>query len=116
MGLLTPLKLQESDVEDMLQSLLKWILEFDTPSAVILFGSAARGEMTEVSDFDLALIFPDEESCENARRNLRLRPPAVSWAVDFLFYNRSEYDVKKIRGGVCELIALEGRLLFGGPL
>lgn len=43
----------------LLQTLVRRIVEAVRPLRVILFGSAARGEMTETSDLDILVIVAD---------------------------------------------------------
>lgn len=67
MGLLAPARLSAEETERIIADKLRLILEASSPSAIILFGSAARGEMTEASDLDLALVYADEASLRNGR-------------------------------------------------
>ena len=44
---------------ELLDEVVRRILEVTTPKRLILFGSAARGEMTGHSDLDILVIMPD---------------------------------------------------------
>ncbi len=114
MGLLLPARLSAEDTERILSDKLRWILEASSPMAVIVFGSAARGEMTEASDLDLAIIYPDEDSLRKGRASVLGRKPPDSWPVDLLFATRKGYFEKAEKGGVFELVRREGRVIHGG--
>lgn len=59
-----------SEVELDLDSLVKAIANVEGVVAIILFGSRARGDYDEHSDYDLLVIFDDEESMWRNRRKL----------------------------------------------
>ena len=115
MGLLTPRKLTGEETEGLIQKNLQWLLSVTSPSAVIVFGSAARRQMTEASDIDIALIYPDEQSLVEARKHIygSMDRDSVFWPRDLLFYTEPGFVERRRRGGVCELISSEGRVFFG---
>ncbi|MCF7943739.1 MAG: nucleotidyltransferase domain-containing protein [Spirochaetia bacterium] len=114
MGLLTPLTLQYQQQQQIISACKAWILSRCRPSACILFGSAARGEMNESSDIDIALIFSDAEKLAAARNALYETPPLTElWPCDLVFFTVTEYQRKLERGGLCELVSSEGILLHG---
>ena len=114
MGLLIPARLSLEDTESILADKLRWILEASSPMAVIVFGSAARGEMTEASDLDLALLYADDDSLRKGRASILGRKPPDGWPLDLLFSTRKGYLAKAEKGGVFELIMREGRVIHGG--
>lgn len=59
-----------SEVESDLDSLVKAIADVEGVVAVILFGSRARGDYDEYSDYDLLVIFEDDEVMWRNRRKL----------------------------------------------
>lgn len=113
MGIFFPKPLSAQETSQIIARKLDWILEACRPQAVVLFGSAARGEMTERSDVDLALVFPDEGELRQGRKALFRRPPPDSLSQDILFFTKDDFVKKAARGGVCEVIQSEGRTLFG---
>lgn len=113
MGLLAPTRLSAEEAEEIIQGKLRWILEACDPSAVIVFGSAARGEMTEASDIDMVLVFPDEEAVKKARSAIYGRPPAEAWPADILLATEAGFKRRREAGGLYELVAREGRLIAG---
>ncbi len=113
MGLLVPRPLDRPAIDTIVGDKLRWILQSASPRALILFGSAARGEMTERSDLDIAAIFPDEDSLKAGRASIYSRPPIDGWPTDLLFYTQAEFEARRRSGGVCELIWKEGKIIFG---
>ncbi len=101
------------EISAAVQRKLDWILAACRPEAVILFGSAARGTMTERSDIDLALIFPDADTLRQARKAIFRQPPPDDRSQDLLFLTDADYRRKRATGGICEIIQAEGTPLFG---
>jgi predicted nucleotidyltransferase len=91
---------------------LAWILRAARPERIYVFGSAARGEMNEASDVDLAVVFRTEAEYRSARKAILCRPRDDAWPQDILFFVADEFDQKALVGGVCMIIAEEGRLLY----
>ncbi len=80
-----------------------------SPLEIILFGSAARGEYYRHSDLDIALIFDTKEQAKQAQKDVLCSAPLAGVAVDYLFYDQKGFEKKKGIGGICEIIAREGR-------
>jgi len=59
-----------SEAKSNLNNLIKAIADIKGVVAVILFGSRARGDYDEYSDYDLLVIFEDEEIMWRNRRKL----------------------------------------------
>ena len=69
-------------------------------STVLLFGSVARGEATELSDIDLVAIYDDLDYAERFTRKLelsRLAEAAIGYPVDVLVTDRPEWKVRTER-------------------
>jgi hypothetical protein len=115
MGLLYPQKISEQETQQLVDATMDWILSITEPAALILFGSAARGEMNRASDIDLAIIYADETSLMEGRKGIyrSMNRDNSIWPRDLLFYTAEEFTHRKNRGGIAELIAAEGRVLYG---
>ena len=118
MGLLLPTRLTEAETEKILRDKLHWILEAPgaegcAPRAVIAFGSAARGEMTEASDVDIALVYPDAKSLKIGRAAIYRQAPPDAWPLDLLFATEDSFRVGREKGGLFALVMDEGRVLHG---
>jgi predicted nucleotidyltransferase len=114
MGLLRPKPIPDEQAEAIVRAKVAWILKSSSPLAVIVFGSAARGELTEGSDIDIALVFPDEATLKERRAAIYREAPPDAWPADLLFYTEAAFRTKRASGGVCELIAKEGKVVYGG--
>lgn len=71
-------------------------------SSVILFGSRARNEYTDDSDYDLLLIFDEELSIEEMRkiqREIRKKLAIQNIDADVLVKTKSLIDVYKTKKG-----------------
>jgi len=60
----------KSEVKSDLDNLVKAIADVEGVVAIILFGSRARGDYNEYSDYDILVIFEDEEIMWRNRRRL----------------------------------------------
>ncbi len=107
-------KLTDHDVDEIIKSKLKWILEATKPDKIILFGSAACGEMTDASDIDLILIFPDHSDLKKIAEKLFIsRPKTDLWPQDLLIETHQSYNIKVQKGGgACYIASLEGKILY----
>lgn len=108
---LTRKPLRPEEIETLIDGLGTHILRWVSPEEVIVFGSAARGEMTDGSDLDVALIFSSESECAAARKTLLSQPNPIHWPIDYLFFSREGFETQKRLGGVGAFIAEEGRRL-----
>ena len=72
-----PLSMAEQN--EVLENKLRWLLdacegEASLPLRILVFGSAARGELREDSDVDIALVFADEQTMGKARKAVARSP------------------------------------------
>ncbi len=112
MSRFAPKLISALDCKSIVDAKLKFILSLCTPHQIFVFGSAARNEMTDHSDVDLALIFIEEAELRAAREVVFRRSPGDEWPQDLLLYIKSDFERKKNTGGVCQLIAQEGICIF----
>lgn len=112
MSRFAPKPISAAECKNILDAKLKYILTLCQPNQIFVFGSAARNEMTDHSDVDLALIFIVEAELRAAREVVFRRAPGDEWPQDLLLYTKSEFERKKNTGGVCQLIAQEGICIF----
>jgi predicted nucleotidyltransferase len=98
--------------DEILQGLTRLLVERFGARRVVLFGSRARGDARDDSDFD---VFVEMESNERPpERNARvlnaigLRP----WSLDLVVYTPEEVRrVRRIPGSLLSIIDAEGRVL-----
>lgn len=100
--------------QKMLDQIVAQIVDVSQPEKIILFGSYARGDANEDSDFDLLIIEREVTARrkESVRIRRALRPLRVP--VDILVYSRDE--VKRygnIMGTVLYPALREGKVIYG---
>ena len=83
------------------------------PLRIILFGSAANGEMTEASDVDLIVIYANNTDLKETQKNIAKTRPKDDWPHDLLLYTEEAFK-KSVQkgGGVCWLAEREGNIIF----
>ena len=112
MSRFAPRPLSKEIADQVVAQKLTWILEGCQPLRVYLFGSAARGQMTEHSDFDFALVFESRDKILEAQKNFYNRPRYDEWPQDLLLFTEEQFNRKCLIGGVCAVIAEEGIVLY----
>jgi predicted nucleotidyltransferase len=116
LGVETPVSAALEPTKDpALAEIVRRLVEAFRPDRVYLFGSRARGDEGQDSDYDLMLIVPDDAPLERRRSRLAyqvLRGTGV--AADVLVWTRSAFDRRlELRASLPATIAREGRLLHG---
>ena len=107
------------DRQSVLHAYVKKMIDVGPPLAIVLFGSQARGEATEDSDFDFCVIERDAamQADPKGRRMVywrALRPRTVP--VDVVVYAQSEFIGNYGEGwSVVRDIVGEGVWLYGSP-
>src|SRR5712692_8889163 len=83
------------------------------PERVYLFGSTARGDTTEDSDYDLMVVVPDDSPPERRDSDLAYRMlRGTGVAADILVWTRSRFNRRvHVVASLPAPIILEGRLL-----
>lgn len=79
---------------------------------VWLFGSAARGEMTNISDLDFVVIYPDAEKLKLGRSLFYRSQIRSLCSLDVLFVTKSEFESKSKIGGVFYVCRNDGKMLL----
>ena len=80
---------------------------------IFLFGSRARGDAREDSDYDLMLVLPDSADAERARRAVWDAVRATGISADVLASRASDYERWQHDPGFLDwLVAREGLLLY----
>lgn len=99
--------------EDILQSIVGQIVQIAQPDRVILFGSAARGNMTADSDLDLLVV---ESQVSNTRQeSVRIRAALenVPLPIDVIVMSRQRFEeTKNVIGGIAYPAHKYGRVLY----
>jgi len=101
---------------ELLDHVTRKIVERFNPRRVVLFGSRARGEAKEDSDFDL---FVEMETSEKPPERVAqitalfgLRP----WSMDVVVYTPEEVNrLREVNGTLLSVIESEGKVLYARP-
>jgi predicted nucleotidyltransferase len=99
-------------IESLILTLRDFIRATCNPDRIILFGSAARREMTDMSDLDVIVLFANQDELELARRNYFGQRSPMDYPVDILFMTTADYMHRAGIGGVCFIAETEGRVLY----
>jgi len=82
---------------------------------IILFGSRARGDNREDSDYDLLIVVSEDMDIENKfiiKRNLRKRLAKELIDADIIIKSAKEYNLlKDLKGSIIQMAGKEGVLL-----
>lgn len=103
-------------VDEKLKILLDRIVPALNPEAVYLFGSRARGDFHEDSDYDLLVVVPDDTPRERRTMNYAYASNAdTGIPADIFPCTRAAFDKYKDRGGTLSYEASHfGRRVYGG--
>src|SRR4051794_26939922 len=99
--------------QEALDEIIRRIVEVAAPDRIILFGSAARGEMGPNSDLDLLVIKSGNFHRGHLAEEIYLRMHGVDYAVDAIVVTPE--DVEKYRNAHALVIApamREGRVIY----
>ena len=101
------------EISEQLHQFVDAVKSLPDVSAVILFGSAARGQLTDASDIDLAVLISDV--CDQKAIKSKLnehRKAHISWPVDLVIMKRSWFEQQKSFGGLCMDIDADAKWLY----
>jgi uncharacterized protein len=77
---------------EVLEEMVRRIRATTNPLRIILFGSAARGEMGPHSDLDLLIVVPDGNDCLAIAQTLYSRLRGLGYAKDILVVQQSDLE------------------------
>ncbi len=104
------------DIDERLKhEIVRRVLSVSTPDKIILFGSAARGEMGPDSDYDLLVVVPDEAPPERRRSRLAYEVlRGTGSAADVLVCTDSYFERRRsLKASLPGTVLREGRALHG---
>jgi predicted nucleotidyltransferase len=99
--------------ETLLDEVVRRVLTVARPERIILFGSAATGQMTEASDLDLLVVEP--EPADTRDRSVRIRRALgdVRYSVDVIVMSSARFEeTKNLIGGIAYPARKYGRVLY----
>lgn len=106
-------KMQLAVVQELINNKIDWITKASSPIRIVLFGSAANGEMTEASDLDLIVIYDNDSDLKEIQKGIFMNRPKDDWPQDIFFYTEETYRKSRQKGGgICWLAELEGKTIY----
>ncbi len=98
--------------EEILQEIVRRIVEVAKPEKIILFGSSARGEMGPDSDLDLLIITACDHR-RNTARKIRRRLIGIGVPIDIIVAKPEDIERYRDAIGLIYRPALrEGKVLY----
>jgi len=96
-----------------LAEIVRRLIEAFSPERIYLFGSRARGEHNENSDYDLLLVVPDGASPEKKRSKLAYQVlRGTGKAADVLIWTSSAFGRRlHLKASLPSTVLKEGKLL-----
>jgi predicted nucleotidyltransferase len=111
---MTPTATASGTIEGALARLVSQIVAAVGPLRIILFGSAARGEMREGSDLDLLVVVPDGTHRRHTAQHLYCAVRGIGVPFDLVVATPSDPARYGDAPGLVYATALrEGKLLYG---
>jgi uncharacterized protein len=99
--------------EFLLKNVVDRILSVASPVRIILFGSAARGEMTPDSDVDLLVLESDPGDVLEESIRLRTSLRGLGVPFDVLVMSNSEFEERKdVIGSLAHPAYMEGKIIY----
>jgi len=99
--------------ETLLNEVVRRVLTVARPDRIILFGSAAAGQMTRDSDIDLLVVEPEPANTRYRSVKIRRALGDVQNPVDIIVMSRERFEeTKNIIGGIAYPANKYGRVLY----
>ncbi len=99
--------------ETLLDEVVRRVLTVARPERIILFGSAATGEMTEDSDLDLLVVEPEPANTRDRSVRIRRALGDVRYPVDVIVMSSEHFEeTKNLIGGIAYPARKYGRVLY----
>src|ERR1700722_14094699 len=99
--------------ETLVHEIVRRILSVAHPDKIILFGSAATGQMTEDSDIDLLVIEPAPANTGERSVEIRDAVGDIGFPVDVIVMRTERFErTKRFIGGIAHPAHKYGRVIY----
>jgi predicted nucleotidyltransferase len=99
--------------ERLLNEVVRRVLTVSRPDRIVLFGSAASGQMTGDSDIDLLVIERDPPDTRDRSVKIRRALGDVQYPVDVIVISSERFEeTKDLIGGIAYPANRYGRVLY----
>ncbi|NOY79975.1 MAG: nucleotidyltransferase domain-containing protein [Kiritimatiellaeota bacterium] len=108
-------EMMKTKIQDALDGMVRRIVERFHPEKIILFGSCARGELSDDSDIDILIVMPVEGSRRKKANEIDIALADRTVPVDLLVLTPEQFDQQKeMIGTVVREAVREGRVIHEG--
>ena len=99
--------------ETLLNEVVRRVLSVGRPDRIILFGSAATGQMTKDSDIDLLVIEPAPANTHERSVEIRRAVGDIGYSVDVVVMRTERFErTKRVIGGIAYPANKYGRVIY----
>lgn len=99
--------------DTLLSEIVRRVLTVTRPDKIILFGSAATGQMTKDSDIDLLIVGPPPANRHEASVQIRDAIGNIKLPVDVILIATERFEsTKDVMGGIAYPAHRYGRVLY----
>ena len=99
--------------EKIIEDIVQRILSVAEPDRIILFGSAATGQMTRDSDIDLLIVEPDTSDQRNEYARIVKALWGIRYPFDVLFIATNWFEESKdVVGGIAYPANKYGKVIY----
>lgn len=99
--------------EQTIQEIVRRVLTVPKPDKIILFGSAATGQMTRDSDIDLLIVEPDVSQQRSEYVRIIKALWGIEYPFDVLFIGTQWFeDSKDVIGGIAYPANKYGKVIY----
>jgi predicted nucleotidyltransferase len=99
--------------ETLLNEIVRRVLSVAHPDRIILFGSAATGQMTKDSDIDLLVVEPALANTHERRVEIRSAVGDIGYPVDVIVMRTERFErTKRWIGGIAYPANKYGRVIY----
>jgi uncharacterized protein len=108
-----PVRSMGSVSKETLDQIVQRILAVCQPERVILFGSAATGQMTPDSDIDLLVVDHEASDARAQALNIRRVLAVLPYPFDVIVMSRERFDeTRDVIGGIAWPAARHGKVIY----
>ena len=100
--------------EDKIEMVVSRVTEHFDPKAIIVFGSVAKGDSTDDSDLDIAIIMDSDLSQHERNVKVRVCIGYIGMAMDLLVFTPEEVEAKMYdESSIVSEIMKTGEVVYG---
>jgi predicted nucleotidyltransferase len=99
--------------DTLLSEIVRRVLSVERPDTIILFGSAATGQMTKDSDIDLLIVEQSPTNTHERSVEIRRALGSIGYPIDVIVMRTERFErTKSIIGGIAYPATKYGRVLY----